>query len=799
MGNYTVSVTLEGNDQLTPTLKNANRELGNMSESTDKTKSGYDSLKGAVTMFGAALAASQIAEKVVELYNLGTAANNAQNTFYQLSGGATAAEATLTKLRAATGGIVDDMTLMNGANKLFAMNLAQSGDEAAKLTELAVKLGGAMGNGAAESIENFSMMIANRSIERLDSFGIASGRVRERVEELKKSGMGMEEAFSFAVLEEGRKSLERLGSAAETSGAPVERMLTGINNLLQDVGQNVATAVNGLVGMAEIAAGTFPGQAEAEAAAEAAAMETADMYIGAFKSAIWDSARGTDMANVMEDFLSVDPQILNRMLQPAIDAMRANPELDMSQWVSDWFSANGMPVDWSSGIVQTIAAALETAVPAVESTGRYVKTIGDNAGVVTKRFQEALYVIDGARVATTALAKEQALYNQALEENTKLDSARESANVRFQTTVRNMADSLTDVQLMAGGDSIGTYMARDTANAIQAEFDAVQSKYEGLKEQFDAGLIGQDQLDFAAQYTDKIGAMASEAQKAADAFDRIKLSDLFGQQDGGMQGQVTDAVIQKMRDNGATPEQIQAMQDALDMQSGRQTGASQFFDKNIVPAMAGMKPEDAALLNQAYTDMMKQGGLAGLDPQGILLAQQKFMQTMFSGQGAGGGQAFTVKPGDTVSGLAMQYGMTPDQIMAGAGISNPRLLQPGDYATGGGGGVFDPTALKGFDAETFVGTVAPAIAETSGYLDTISTDTATFNDKMKEVTDQSVDLRDNIEALAAKTNTVSIELKLTGQDWEVIKQMGLMGLGAKGGGVRDNGGIVRGRDARVAE
>ena len=41
-----------------------------------------------------------------------------------------------------------------------------------------------MGNGATESMENFALMLANQSILRLDSFGISSGKVTARIEEL---------------------------------------------------------------------------------------------------------------------------------------------------------------------------------------------------------------------------------------------------------------------------------------------------------------------------------------------------------------------------------------------------------------------------------------------------------------------------------------------------------------------------------------------------------------------------------------------------------------------------------------
>jgi len=88
------------------------------------------------------------------------------------------------QLREATRGMVADDELMAAANKFVAMGLAENTEEAAKLSEMATQLGMAMGNDATASMENFALMLANQSILRLDSFGISSAKVRERIEEL---------------------------------------------------------------------------------------------------------------------------------------------------------------------------------------------------------------------------------------------------------------------------------------------------------------------------------------------------------------------------------------------------------------------------------------------------------------------------------------------------------------------------------------------------------------------------------------------------------------------------------------
>ena len=185
MSNYTVAVTLQGRDNLTPVLNKANSELSDLKGGSDSSANALGGLATAAAALGSALTLAEVGRKAIELYNLGTAANNAEATFVQLSGGTDAAAASLQAMRRATSGVVDDMTLMQGANKLLMMNLAGTGEEAARLTEIAVKLGSAMGNDAATSIADFAALLANQSIPRLDNFGISSDAVRRKLEELK--------------------------------------------------------------------------------------------------------------------------------------------------------------------------------------------------------------------------------------------------------------------------------------------------------------------------------------------------------------------------------------------------------------------------------------------------------------------------------------------------------------------------------------------------------------------------------------------------------------------------------------
>jgi len=151
--------------------------------------------------------------------------------------GATA-DALLVDLRKAAMGMVTDAELMQGANKFMAMGLAESSEEAAKLTEMAVKLGMAMGQDAATAMADFAAMLANQSIPRLDNFGISSGKVRKRIEELMEAteGLTRDQAFMQAVMEVGAEAMAKMGDISGTSAATMAQLRATFSNIITEIG-----------------------------------------------------------------------------------------------------------------------------------------------------------------------------------------------------------------------------------------------------------------------------------------------------------------------------------------------------------------------------------------------------------------------------------------------------------------------------------------------------------------------------------------------------------------------------------
>ena len=817
MSNYTVAVTLQGRDNLTPVLNKANSELSDLKGGSDSSANALGGLATAAAALGSALTLAEVGRKAIELYNLGTAANNAEATFVQLSGGTDAAAASLEAMRRATSGVVDDMTLMQGANKLLMMNLAGTGEEAARLTEIAVKLGSAMGNDAATSIADFAALLANQSIPRLDNFGISSDNVRRKLEELKAAGMDAQEAFSMAVMEEGAKSLDKLGASADTTGGTVQRMITGISNAIQDFAQRFGTGVNSLAGIIEIALGMNPEQVKQRELAAADEIGFFQKYADQMMTIASDMnmtlADGFDPATMLSsayslisDYFIYDPNAtradaINNAVQQIVDDM-----------VSQLVIPESAAADWQTALATMLFTMPDVDAGIAEFQAEVTKLRTRQGEIISRRPDRLIQGLeqlnrDRAQAIQDGTAK---LLKELEIEQAKVQLG--IANQSIQANLSGVFDLLSQTT-SATESLIPRYMTDAMAQAIQAQYDDAAAQLERLKELAKDGLITDADLANSSGMVDNLKMMADEATRAADAFNRIKLSEIFGQKEGGLKGQVTDAVIASMQANGATPEQIQAMRDALDLASGRQTGASQFFERTLTPAIATMKPGDAVAIVDAYTSMLNEAKLKDFTPAKIQELQTRFYNTLFGGGGMGG-NTLTVKPGDTLAGLSAQTRMSVDELMRITGTTNPRLLQPGPYDYGGG--ALNTTMLSAFNPLSFLfgGTTAAGANMGTGAgfgagmfgtmaggddIVTLLEDASAASDPLKENT---AEIADNVEranaileTLAANVTVIRLKLDV---DAGIFKELlTRMGIDVTGTSVRDNGGRVRGFDRRI--
>jgi len=127
---------------------------------------------------------------------------------------------------------------MQNATRMLSMGLASNADEAAKLTKIAITLGSTMGKGPQAAIEDFTLMLANQSILRLDTFGISGAKVRERMQQLADQGFAPADRqlrFLTATMEEAEGKMKALDEAGFEATSNVDRMKATIEDLKASV------------------------------------------------------------------------------------------------------------------------------------------------------------------------------------------------------------------------------------------------------------------------------------------------------------------------------------------------------------------------------------------------------------------------------------------------------------------------------------------------------------------------------------------------------------------------------------
>ncbi|KKL92095.1 hypothetical protein LCGC14_1888150, partial [marine sediment metagenome] len=204
---------------------------------------------GLATGLGLALGAKEILDLGIETFQAAEKARVATSAFTSLSGSANIARINLQAMSRATRGLISDTEQMKIANQLLGMQIVQTDQQLEQVVGVSRRLGKEFrGLGAREAAEEFAIMIANMSVARLDSFGLSSGEVRKRINELLATteGMTREQAFFQATMEEGEKTLQRLGPELNTTSDEVSRLGAAFANLQVVIGS--AAEESGIIG-----------------------------------------------------------------------------------------------------------------------------------------------------------------------------------------------------------------------------------------------------------------------------------------------------------------------------------------------------------------------------------------------------------------------------------------------------------------------------------------------------------------------------------------------------------------------
>ena len=313
-----VTVTIKAQDKFATVLAKyqremdkseaVTREVGKQSESTGKQMDIMGkAIAGAITF----AAINKVAEMAHQTFELGIAADMTDERFDQLTRTFEDQEVLMQRLRDAAQGMATDFELQAASNKLLQSGLVGSGEELTKVVDLVSKLKQPTDD-LSEALDNFGLTLLNRSLPRLDSFGISASSVRDRMNQLKQAGLDVDSAFKQAVFEEGESSIGRLGTAADKSGTSVGRLAADLENAANNAAILFASDVESLALTVEMLV-EIPELQRQHAIMQAETL-AGDMTIAM-----------SNMGDV--DTEGSDPVFVQEFLERAIQTARENPDL----------------------------------------------------------------------------------------------------------------------------------------------------------------------------------------------------------------------------------------------------------------------------------------------------------------------------------------------------------------------------------------------------------------------------------------------------------------------------------------
>jgi chromosome segregation ATPase len=224
----------KGDVQVEAGLKGVDKQTDKTGKSTDKLTKSWKALN--VTMVAVTVGALlkgglALAEQAIQ-------AERAEMALEAYTGSAEEAARLTQAVVDATDGAISNFTAAQSAARLLSMGLAENAEEAAELTSIATTLGATMGKDAKGAFEEFSLLLANQSIQRLDTFGISAGRVRARMQELAQEfpNMDREARFMNATLEIANEKMEVLAESGFEAFSELDKLKATVENLGVELG-----------------------------------------------------------------------------------------------------------------------------------------------------------------------------------------------------------------------------------------------------------------------------------------------------------------------------------------------------------------------------------------------------------------------------------------------------------------------------------------------------------------------------------------------------------------------------------
>lgn len=623
MADRKVTITVSAKDEFSQTFQKYNKGLDDADRNTKKAGQAANDFNRVVTGMIAAVTIDQVVNLAENMNQLGAEINATERLFTQLAGGVSEATDLMGDLRAGTMGVVDDLTLMAGATKLLNLGITDSNDQTAKLVSQILRLKDPTVD-ATTAINDFGLMMANASYLRLDTFNLSSARVRDRVNELAEEfpNLDRQARFTMATMEEMDRKINSLGDAANTANTRMARWQTTLANLGQELSQNFNTGVEASLGIIEYALGILPEQQAAQQRAiEDAAIALAVDFPRALEQVMATTGQGQDA-----DFVSA-------FVRRSVETAKSNPALtaDLTAFRDEIFqqmvnAGETTPFAINTSIDRTvfsdIAAQALQVQHAREAESQMAADILNNAQEAADAEARRADLLERSATHTQQIADLQERGYQAIHRQ-NIEQER-MAGIRAQ-----LGGQLDDLFSQMGGqgvrhyedNSYGTsqYMTSGQASGLTYLADEAERTVEYMRQLDEANqaLYSDDQLQAAQDKADLMRELADRANDAAEAFNNISLSDLFGRKDGGTLAELTDMITADLEKMQFTAEQIKGIQDSFDLMSGRDTATGQVVEDRITDVIAGVAANISTDLAMAMTQdldaLLKEATLRGID------------------------------------------------------------------------------------------------------------------------------------------------------------------------------------------
>ena len=241
MARSRLEIVIEALNLASDELKQVEKELSGIDDAGESSSKSLGSMAFSFNnVVAAGRTAAQVLGEVVELGERGAVFENMSAQLEMYTGSAYMAAEVTDLMSEATDGALDRFTAAQNASRFYGMELANTAEDAALLADIAVTLGDRTLT-AQQRIDNFTLMMANQSKRRLDTYNISIGAVEEEMERLKSttSSLSDDQVFLQAVLKVGGERLAEMEEAGIKAATGYDQARSSLSDFNTEAGRSI--------------------------------------------------------------------------------------------------------------------------------------------------------------------------------------------------------------------------------------------------------------------------------------------------------------------------------------------------------------------------------------------------------------------------------------------------------------------------------------------------------------------------------------------------------------------------------